>query len=72
MRAHVFVERAEDLGFQILLNTAKPSELRMQQLASTPVHAQFAGIPPERLCITSVDFIARKIGRSDPAIAGVA
>lgn len=72
MRAHVFVERAEDLGFQILLNTAKPSELRMQQLASTPVHAQFAGIPPERLCITSVDFIARKIGRSDPAIADVA
>lgn len=60
MRAHEFVERAESAGFEIILNTAKPHEVRLQQLAETPVHAQFAGIPADRLCITSIDFIARK------------
>jgi cyclopropane fatty-acyl-phospholipid synthase-like methyltransferase len=60
MRAHEFVERAEAAGFDILLNTAKATELRLAQLAAIPVHARFAAIPAERLCITSVDFIARK------------
>ena len=60
MRAHEFVERAQARGFEILLNTAKATELRMNQLAATPVHTQFSAIPAERLCITSVDFIARK------------
>lgn len=62
MRAHEFVERAEAAGFDIVLNTARATEQRLRQLAETRVHAQFAGIPPERLCITSVDFIARKPG----------
>jgi hypothetical protein len=60
LRAQDFVERAERAGFEIVLNTAKASEQRLSQLAATPVHAQFSTIPPERLCITSVDFIARK------------
>ena len=60
LRAHEFVERAEATGFEIVLNTAKASELRLSQLAATPVHGQFSEIPAERLCITSIDFIARK------------
>ena len=60
LRAHVFVERAREAGFVIELDTAKASERRLRELAATPVHAQFAAIAPERLCITSVDFIARK------------
>ena len=60
LRAHVFVDRARAAGFAIELDTAKASERRLRELAATPVHAQFASIPPERLCITSVDFIARK------------
>lgn len=60
LRAHEFVERACAVGFRIELNTAKASELRLAQLAATPVHSQFSGIAPERLCICSVDFIARK------------
>jgi hypothetical protein len=60
MRAHEFVERAKASGFEILLDTARPTERRLAELAATPVHAQFAHVPPERLCITSVDFIARK------------
>lgn len=60
LRAHVFVDRAREAGFAIELDTARASERRLRELAATPVHAQFASIPPERLCITSVDFIARK------------
>ncbi len=60
LRAHVFVDRAREAGFVIELDTAKASERRLRELAATPVHAQFAAIAPERLCITSVDFIARK------------
>ncbi|HNR91839.1 MAG TPA: class I SAM-dependent methyltransferase [Dokdonella sp.] len=60
LRAHAFVERARAAGFAIELDTAKASERRLRELAATPVHAQFRSIPAERLCITSVDFIARK------------
>lgn len=62
LRAHEFVERAERKGFEIVLDTSRPTERQMRQLAEMPVHAQFAAIPPERLCITSIDFIARKPG----------
>jgi hypothetical protein len=60
LRAHEFVERAQAAGFEIVLNTARATEQRLRQLAETPVHAQFAAIEAERLCITSVDFIGRK------------
>ncbi|GAB2506739.1 hypothetical protein GCM10027084_21600 [Pseudoxanthomonas sangjuensis] len=60
LRAHYFVDAAARQGFRIELNTAAARPERLQQLAETPVHPQFAGIPPEKLCITSVDFIARK------------
>jgi len=60
MRAHEFVENAAAAGFQITLNTAHASAQRRRDLEATPVHAQFAAVPPEQLCITSVDFIARK------------
>ena len=59
MRAHEFVERAEAAGFAITLNTARPHERRLRELAEMRVHPQFAHVAPERLCITSVDFIAR-------------
>ena len=65
LRAHEFVERARALGFDIVLDTARPTERRLAELAATPVHAQFAAIPPERLCITSVDFIAVKAGNRE-------
>lgn len=60
LRAHHFVERAAESGFDIVLNTAKPTERRMRDLAAMCVHRQFARCAPELLCITSVDFIARK------------
>jgi SAM-dependent methyltransferase len=60
LRAHDFVERAQAAGFAIVLNTAHASEQRLRDLAGTPLHPQFAAIAAERLCITSIDFIARK------------
>jgi hypothetical protein len=60
LRAHWFVEGARRHGFDIDLDTSTTRPERMRQLAGTPVHPQFAHVPAEQLCITSVDFIARK------------
>lgn len=60
LRAHRFVDEARDLGFDIVLDTTAVLPERLQQLASVPVHPQFAGIPADKLCVTTVDFIGRK------------
>jgi SAM-dependent methyltransferase len=60
MRAHEFVERAVAAGFEILLDTSEPREDRLQELAAMKVHPQFADIPAEKLCVTTIDFIGRK------------
>jgi hypothetical protein len=54
------VEGAAALGYEIVLDTSTTRPNRLQQLAEMPVHPQFAHVPPEKLCITTVDFIARK------------
>jgi SAM-dependent methyltransferase len=60
MRAYEFVDRASAIGFDIVLNTECAREKRLAELAAMQVHPQFAHIPPERLCVTSIDFIGRK------------
>ncbi len=60
MRAHEFVENALAAGFCIELDTSTTRANRMEQLAAMKVDARFSNVSPERLCITSVDFIARK------------
>lgn len=62
MRAHEFVDGAAAMGYDILLDTSTARPQRLRELAAMPVHPQFASIPPEKLCITTVDFIARKPG----------
>lgn len=62
LRAHVFVDEAVAAGFDVVLDTSHPRPQRLEQLAAMEVHPQFRGIPPERLCITTVDFIGRKPG----------
>jgi len=42
------------------MNTEIARENRLRELANLRVHPQFSHIPPEQLCITSIDFIARK------------
>ena len=60
MRAYEFVDRAVAAGFEIALNTEQARDGRLQQLAAMKVHPQFAHIPAEKLCVTTIDFIGRK------------
>ena len=60
LRADTFVDQARDAGFAIDLDTSHTRPERLRQLQAMRVHPQFAQVPPERLCITTVDFIARK------------
>lgn len=60
MRAHEFVEGAAALGFLIELDTSVARANRLHQLAAMKVDSRFAQVTPEKICITSVDFIARK------------
>lgn len=62
LRAHVFVDLAREAGFAIDLDTSNTRPERLQQLQAMRVHPQFSHVPPEQLCITTVDFIARKPG----------
>lgn len=59
MRAHEFTDAAAQLGFDVTLDTSTPRPERLRELASLRVHRQFRHVPPEKLCLTSVDFIAR-------------
>jgi SAM-dependent methyltransferase len=60
LRADAFIEYAEAAGFQIVTRVTSPPAKRLRELAALKVAPQFARVPPERLCITSIDFIARK------------
>lgn len=60
LRAHHFVDVARDGGFDIVLDTATARPQRLQQLREMTVAEPFRHIAPEKLCITSVDFIGRK------------
>lgn len=60
LRAHAFVDAAVAAGFAIELDTTQATPEHLQALAEIEVHPQFAHLPPERLCPTTVDFIARR------------
>jgi hypothetical protein len=59
LRAHRFVDDASAAGFEIVLDTATAREENLKRLQAMRVAPEFAQVPPERLCITSVDFIGR-------------
>jgi len=60
LRAHQFVDAARDGGFELIFDSSTPRPQRLEQLKAMTVAPQFAHIPAEKLCITSVDFIALK------------
>jgi SAM-dependent methyltransferase len=62
LRARDFISMAHAPGFEILLDTSKPTERRLKELQTVPVSSCFQTYSPEELCITSVDFIAQKEG----------
>lgn len=60
LRAHQFVDAARAAGFEILIDTSQARPQRLEQLHAMKIAAEFAGIPDEKLCITTVDFIGKK------------
>jgi hypothetical protein len=44
----------------MLLDTSHARPQRLEQLRAMKIAAEFSRIPPEQLCITTVDFIGRK------------
>lgn len=60
LRVDAFLEAAREAGFELVLDTSNTRPERLAQLQAMPVHPRFANVPPERLCITTVDFIGRK------------
>ena len=62
LRVDAFLDAARDAGFAMVLDTSNTRPERLAQLQAMPVHPRFADVPPERLCITTVDFIGRKPG----------
>ena len=62
LRAHQLVDGARDAGFDILLDTSHTRPQRLAQLQALSVAEQFRHIAPEKLCITTVDFIGRNPG----------
>lgn len=59
LRAHELVAGARLAGLQVVHDTSHARPARLAQLQAMTVAPQFAGIAPEQLCITTVDFIAR-------------
>jgi SAM-dependent methyltransferase len=59
IRAHEFVDAAVAAGFEIVHDASTVRSERLEQLARMHVHPQFAQIPRERLCLTTIDFIGR-------------
>jgi SAM-dependent methyltransferase len=60
LRAPEFVKAVTAAGFDVVLNTAKPSERRLRELAALRVDARFSRFSAEELCVTSIDFVARR------------
>jgi SAM-dependent methyltransferase len=61
LRAADFIRSAEECSFRIEVNTARATETRLAELARVPVDPSFReAYTREELCITSVDFVARK------------
>jgi SAM-dependent methyltransferase len=67
LRAHEFVDMSVRAGFAITMNTAHPTEKRLNELRKIPVHPSFARFSPEQLCITTIDFISRKADATESA-----
>jgi len=60
LRVDAFLDAAREAGFDLVLDTSNTRPERLAQLQAMPVHPRFADVAPERLCITTVDFIGRK------------
>ncbi len=60
LRAHQLLDAARNAGFEIIRDTSHARPQRLDQLRAMTIAPEFADIPEEKLCITTVDFIGRK------------
>jgi predicted SAM-dependent methyltransferase len=60
IRAKDFTAMAKKAGFKIDIDTSTVKDLRMKQLAEIKVADCFADYTKEELCLTTIDFLARK------------
>jgi hypothetical protein len=55
-----FLELAQQAGLEIALAKFKPRQALLDALPSLRIAPEFQRYPPEQLCSTSIDFVARK------------
>lgn len=60
LRPQDFLDAAEEAGLEIVLRKSKPRQELLRALPAMSVAAEFERYPPEELCCTSIDFVARK------------
>jgi SAM-dependent methyltransferase len=60
LRPRDFLEMATAAGFELPLVQFRPKQALLDQLPSLKIDPAFAGYPPEQLCCTSIDFVARR------------
>ena len=60
LRPRDFLASAERVGLELVVVFQRPRKELLDQLAQLPIAPEFRHYPPEELCTTSVDFIARK------------
>jgi SAM-dependent methyltransferase len=60
LRAIDFTDMARRAGFEIIIDTSRPSAERLRQLDSIRVHPDFARYTREQLAVTSIDFVGRR------------
>ncbi|MFN3649698.1 MAG: class I SAM-dependent methyltransferase [Armatimonadota bacterium] len=65
LRAVDFVRMAREHGFEVEIDTSHPTPQRQQELRHVPVARRFRDYSPDDLCITTIDFVARKPGRQE-------
>jgi ubiquinone/menaquinone biosynthesis C-methylase UbiE len=59
LRAKDFVAMAEECGFEVVINIARPSEERRAQLRAMTIANCFAHYTPDELCVTSTELVGR-------------
>jgi SAM-dependent methyltransferase len=60
LRPQDFLDLAKEAGLEVILKKHKPKPELLDALPRLRIAAEFQRYPPEQLCCTSIDFVARK------------
>src|SRR5262245_29128365 len=62
LRPRDFLALAENAGFEIVLRKQRARQELLSKLPDLKLSAEFCDYPPEEICCTSIDFVAKKKG----------